>query len=82
MEIGVREPNGRRAIGRPVASRLGAYVNHETEMCEKCIELDEKIDHYEKLSRMITDERALDAIRKMIEGVKAQQAALHPEGEQ
>ncbi len=48
-------------------------------MCEKCIELDGMINHYEKLARMITDQRILDGIAKVIETANAEKAALHPE---
>jgi hypothetical protein len=48
-------------------------------MCEKCIELDGVIDHYEKLARMITDQRTLDGIAKIIEEANAEKVALHPE---
>jgi hypothetical protein len=50
-------------------------------MCEKCVELDAKIDRYEGLARMITDEQALAAIGQEIERANAEKAALHPEPE-
>ena len=50
-------------------------------MCERCVELDAKIDHYQKLARMITDQRMLDGIAKVIEAANAEKAALHPEQE-
>jgi hypothetical protein len=48
-------------------------------MCEECVALDDKIDHYHLLARMISDERALAAIGQEIERAKAEQAALYPE---
>jgi hypothetical protein len=36
-------------------------------MCEKCVELDAKIDRYRQMARMITDQRTLDGIAKAIE---------------
>jgi hypothetical protein len=50
-------------------------------MCERCVELDAKIDHHQKLARMITDQRTLDGIAKVIEEANAEKAALHPEQE-
>ena len=48
-------------------------------MCDKCIELDGKIEHYQHLSSTITDQRTLDGIKELIERMKAQKAALHLE---
>jgi hypothetical protein len=48
-------------------------------MCEKCVELDAKIDRYKQMARMITDRRTLDGIAKIIEEANAEKAALHPE---
>ena len=48
-------------------------------MCEKCIELDDKIGHYERLSSMITDEQTLRGIKQAIDRLAAEKAALHSE---
>jgi hypothetical protein len=48
-------------------------------MCEKCVELDEKIEHYRTLSAKIIDQPTLDGIKALIEEKRAQKAALHPE---
>jgi hypothetical protein len=48
-------------------------------MCEKCVEIDKKIEHYRRLSSGITDQPMLDGINGMIQQMKAQKAALHPE---
>jgi hypothetical protein len=50
-------------------------------MCEKCVDLDAKIEHYQRLARMITDQRFLDGIAEVIEKANAEKAALHPERE-
>jgi len=50
-------------------------------MCEKCVELDEKIERYERLSSRINDQRTVDGIKELIEQIKVQKAALHPEQE-
>jgi hypothetical protein len=50
-------------------------------MCEKCVELDERIEHYGQLSRGITDRRTIDTIRSLIEKLRAEKTALHPEAE-
>jgi hypothetical protein len=48
-------------------------------MCEKCKELDGRIERYQQLARNITDERALDGIQRLVAELKAEKAALHPE---
>ena len=48
-------------------------------MCDKCIELDVKIEHYQHLSSRITDQQTLDGIKKLIADLQARKTALHPE---
>lgn len=54
-------------------------ANAELQMCEKCIELDKKIAHYERISPAITDQNALDGIKEFIKQMRAQKVALHQE---
>ena len=51
-------------------------------MCDKCVELDGKIEHYQRLWSRITDQPTLDGIKELIARMKAQKAALHPEQEE
>jgi hypothetical protein len=48
-------------------------------MCEKCVELDRKIEHYRYMASRITDRLMLEGIKELIERMQAQKAALHPE---
>jgi hypothetical protein len=48
-------------------------------MCEKCVELDSKIEHYRLLASRITDQPILDGIKQLIERMQAQKLLLHPE---
>ncbi len=48
-------------------------------MCDKCVALDKKIDHYEKMFISIGDRERLKAL---IADLQAQKVALHPETEQ
>jgi hypothetical protein len=57
------------------------WQNSACWMCERCVKLNAEIDHYQKLARMITDQRMLDGIAKVIEAANAEKAALHPEQE-
>jgi hypothetical protein len=50
-----------------------------TAMCEKCVEIDGKIEHYRGIASRNTDEAMLRGIKVLIERAKAQKAALHPE---
>ena len=50
-------------------------------MCEKCEELDDKIEHYRNLRARVTDRQTNEGIGELIEDMLAQKAALHPERE-
>ena len=45
----------------------------------QCAELDKKIEHYRSLIARVTDQQANEALRKLIDGMQAQKAELHPE---
>jgi hypothetical protein len=51
----------------------------ERRMCEKCVEIDERIKRYRDLLRSIGDQATVDVAKKLIADLKAQKAALHPE---
>ena len=53
-----------------------------THMCDKCNQLDKKIEHYERLASGITDRLTLDRIRESVREMRAHKAALHPDEEQ
>jgi hypothetical protein len=48
-------------------------------MCEKCVEIDDKIEHYRIMASRITDEALLDGIVKLIAQLQAIKLELHPE---
>ena len=48
-------------------------------MCDKCIELDKKIEHYRQLAERVRDPLLTEGVGQLIEGMEAQKAALHPE---
>ncbi|MDR3484353.1 MAG: hypothetical protein P4M05_05505 [Bradyrhizobium sp.] len=48
-------------------------------MCEKCVELDGKIEHYRDIASSMTDEAMIRGIKVLIERAKARKADLHPE---
>jgi hypothetical protein len=51
-------------------------------MCDRCIQLDKKIEHYERLASGMADELTLERIRELVQELRAQKAALHPDEEQ
>ena len=48
-------------------------------MCDKCAELDAKIERYRRISASVNDQLTLDRIKELVEEIKAQKVALHPE---
>ena len=50
-------------------------------MCDECAKLDEKMDHYRTLMARLTDQLTKEGLGKLIEEMKAQKAALHPQQE-
>ena len=47
-------------------------------MCDKCVEIDEKIKQYRSIVRSITDQPTVDGAKALIADLEAQKAALHP----
>jgi hypothetical protein len=48
-------------------------------MCDRCDELDEKIENYRKLASWVSDELALEGISTLIRQFEAEKRILHPE---
>jgi hypothetical protein len=46
-------------------------------MCEKCADLDRKIEHYERLRLSIADQVTVERIKELVAQMKAQKADLH-----
>jgi hypothetical protein len=49
------------------------------DMCDKCVEMDRKIEHYRSLASQIDDRPLLDAIAGLVKQMQERKAALHPE---
>ena len=47
-------------------------------MCEKCVQLDKKIERYKRIRYAVADEVTADRIMELIEEMKAQKAQYHP----
>jgi hypothetical protein len=50
-------------------------------MCDKCDELDGKIEHYRKLASAVSDRLTLDGIADRIKEMEAQKVQFPPEQE-
>jgi hypothetical protein len=48
-------------------------------MCDRCVELDDKIEYYQRMASKTTDPDLLDGIQKLIKRMKTQKATLHPD---
>ncbi len=48
-------------------------------MCEKCAELDVRIEHYRKLAAALSDPLTVEGIANRIKEMGAEKAKLHPE---
>ena len=51
-------------------------------MCEKCVELDERIEHYRSLAMQVMDDLMAEGIGKLIADLLAEKAGLHPADEE
>ena len=50
-------------------------------MCEKCREIEKKIERYRRLAEQVTDQEFSERSKGAIAALEAQKAALHPEQE-
>jgi hypothetical protein len=50
-----------------------------SQMCEQCVKIDKKIEHYQRMAPRITDPAMTDGIKQLTADLRAQKLALHPE---
>jgi hypothetical protein len=48
-------------------------------MCDKCQELQKKIDRYRRLAVSINDQLTIDQLNQVIENLEAEKVKLHPD---
>lgn len=48
-------------------------------MCNKCDEIDQKIEHYRSIVSRLTDQLTNERIAELIADLEKQKAGLHPE---
>jgi hypothetical protein len=51
-------------------------------MCDKCIELDKKLEQYRRIASSITDQLTIDRLNKLIKDTVAEKVKLHPDQQQ
>jgi hypothetical protein len=51
-------------------------------MCDKCVEIDQKIEHYRSIASRLADQLTKERIAELIADLLAQKSALHPEQDQ
>jgi hypothetical protein len=56
-----------------------APLRAEVPVCDKCVELDKKIEHYRTLVAQLHDPLTAERTAKLIETMEALKVALHPE---
>ena len=50
-------------------------------MCEKCFELQEKIDHCRRLLALVTDQLTIDGLSGLLKSYLAERDRLHPKSD-
>jgi hypothetical protein len=48
-------------------------------MCEQCVEIDQMIERYRRITKAINDSLTVERAKELIADLKAKKAALHPE---
>jgi hypothetical protein len=46
-------------------------------MCDKCVEIDKKLEQYRRIAHSITDELTIERINKAIDQAVSERAGLH-----
>jgi hypothetical protein len=54
-------------------------IRAEVPVCDKCVELDRKIEHYRRLVAQLHDPVTTERLGNLIETMEALKVALHPE---
>jgi len=74
-----QEPNGAEFVVCPTGGQVGISRLKRRPMCEQCVEIDKKIENYQRMASRITDQPTLDGIKELIARMLARKAVLHPE---
>jgi hypothetical protein len=75
----------------PIMNKIAAQSSNQGQliranavavMCDKCVELDKKLEQYRRIASSITDQLTIDRINKVIKDTIAEKARLHPDQKQ
>ena len=47
-------------------------------MCEKCGEIEAKVENYQRLAKGVTDPQTIDGLQHIVNELEREKAALHP----
>ena len=59
-------------------ANVGCCCMRNFEMCDRCTELDRKIEHYRQIAAQVIDKVTFDRIEKLVADLQAQKVTLHP----
>jgi hypothetical protein len=66
-------------LGQPMRA---ASVRTGSPMCDKCVEVEKKIEHYRRTLLSIGDQITFERLEALIADLREQKATLHPEQKQ
>jgi hypothetical protein len=63
------------------AAELNLFISRKrgNPMCDKCVDLDRKIEHYRKLASAISDPLTIEGVADLIKAMEARKVQLHLE---
>jgi hypothetical protein len=70
----------RQSFQRHRLIRRADRANAEVPMCDKCVEIDERIEHYRSIATRVHDELTREGIAALIADLEAKKASFHRVG--
>ena len=71
-----------RIDGTVLGAAYGCLGSDGFPMCDKCVEVDKKIEHYRRILLSIGDQITFERLEALIADLREQKATLHPEQKQ
>ena len=72
-----RHRTGRFSLVAPTGTFAGQFLL--VDMCEKCIEIDKRIERFKRIVNRFTDQQMVQGLTHTIAQLEAEKAALHPD---
>ena len=76
---GLVRPGHNGAHDRVLARVALGVETRRLSVCDKCDELERKIEHYRSITTRITDQKTIEGLNALVEACLAERAALHPD---